>query len=75
MHICAVGGLADALIKIVSNHGISESTIADALNATKAYFALPLEQKMEVCHRPHPILLALNLHPLSLAREQEDREP
>ncbi|EPT00248.1 hypothetical protein FOMPIDRAFT_1122912 [Fomitopsis schrenkii] len=32
----------------VSNHGISESTIADALNATKAYFALPLEQKMEL---------------------------
>lgn len=43
---------ADLSFVVVSNHGISETTIADALSATKAYFSLPLEQKMEVCRPP-----------------------
>lgn len=32
----------------VSNHGIPESTIANALDAANRFFALPLDTKMEV---------------------------
>ena len=32
----------------VSNHGIPESVIANALDAGKRFFALPLDTKMEV---------------------------
>lgn len=58
---------------IVSNHGIPESTIADALSATKSYFSLPLEQKMEVRWLPCDSL-HLQRNALLLAREQEDSE-
>ncbi|TFY63812.1 hypothetical protein EVJ58_g3026 [Rhodofomes roseus] len=38
----------------VANHGIPETAIANALSATKEYFSLPLEAKMELENKKTP---------------------
>ncbi|TFK27688.1 2OG-Fe(II) oxygenase [Coprinopsis marcescibilis] len=47
-----VSKVRDACIRVgffyVSNHGIPERVIEDALNSAKQYFALPLAQKLEL---------------------------
>ncbi|KAG6829438.1 hypothetical protein H0H87_011393 [Tephrocybe sp. NHM501043] len=41
-------------MKQVYNHGIPEETLSATLDAAKAFFALPLEAKMEVENRKTP---------------------
>ncbi|KAI0927584.1 hypothetical protein AcV5_008082 [Taiwanofungus camphoratus] len=43
-------GIADNSQNVpVKNHGISETTIEQALSASKDFFSLPIEKKMEAC--------------------------
>ncbi|KAJ2919150.1 hypothetical protein MD484_g1261, partial [Candolleomyces efflorescens] len=44
----------DSSTVIVSNHGIPESVIANALDAGKRFFALPLDTKMEIENKKQP---------------------
>ncbi|KAF5319913.1 hypothetical protein D9611_011057 [Ephemerocybe angulata] len=53
-----VSQIRDACIRVgffyVSNHGIPEEVIADALAGAKQFFALPLETKMEIENKKQP---------------------
>ncbi|KZT69604.1 Clavaminate synthase-like protein [Daedalea quercina L-15889] len=62
MDLAVRKGLADAIrdacmnvgFFYVANHGIPETTITGVLAATKEYFSLPLEQKMELENKNTP---------------------